>query len=40
MIVVVVAMQLSTADILSRPGTEADPPFVFPPLSPGPQLET
>ncbi|KAH9969517.1 hypothetical protein BC827DRAFT_1372328 [Russula dissimulans] len=38
MIVVVVAMQLSTADILSHPGVEADSPFVFPPLSPGPQV--
>jgi len=33
MIVVVVAMQLSTADILSHPGAEANSPFVFPPLS-------
>jgi len=40
MIVVVVAMQLSTADILSHPGAEAVSPFVFRPLSPGPQLET
>jgi len=41
MIIIVVAMQLSTADILSRPGAEAGAPFVFTPLSPrpSPQLQ-
>jgi len=38
-IFVVVAMQLSTADILSRPGAETGSPFVLTLQSPSPQLQ-
>jgi len=37
MVIVVVAMQLSTADILSHPGAEAGSPSVF--MPPSPQLQ-
>jgi len=35
-IVIVVAMRLSTADVLSRPGAEANSAMVFKPMPPNP----